>query len=1116
MSHFSSPYVIPDFHISQLSYGWVLKHSAAFVSSDKRGFNDIQPISIHINEGVFTNPSSQIPFPSVVVSQVGGKLELSCACQSPKARLCEHQIQVLLNILNKPQLKVFFDEELRLQMIKEAAKEYGLENEPNVQDLFGLEYGKKALEIKPLQKEVFPVTADSEAYLKEHLLPKETESLPFAEPVLTSKRIVVFAKHKYYEHFVLELFEASTTKEGKIKAPLSSIDPLDTALQTEQVEEAKFYSAISKFQHKYESGKSQQEVEALRALVKNPLGLEFFYHDAKLSEKISPSSLVPIQLRTLPIDLRLSVDLKEKFHEVTGQLLLNDQPYELRNLQVKFNYFVLINGTLYFIDHPDFLRVLEFFKRHHHKLLIHTSKFEEFRQTILSPLENKVRISYSHIRPATEEELEELEIDTSQTPIIYLSESQQYVVITPVMRYGKTEVPILSRKQMYGQDPNGNLFTILRDEDAEILLTALLMRQHPHFGEYQGGDSFYLHRERFLENDWFLEAFEEWQHNGITVLGFKELKSTRYNPHKAKVSVRVTTGISWFETSLEVSYGKEKVELKHLHKSIRNKNKFVQLGDGSLGILPQEWIEKMAAFFEAGEIKGETIRMSRHAVASLSELYEEKTWGEEVKEQVRRYHRRLAEFERIREVEVPNGLKATLRAYQKQGLHWLHFLEEFGFGGCLADDMGLGKTIQVIAFLLSLKEKKKNTHLVVVPTSLISNWQNEIAQFAPSLRVHTLYGAQRHKHSDDFGEYDIVLTTYGMMLSDIHYLKNFRFGYAILDESQAIKNPDSLRYQAACLLQSENRLVLTGTPIENNTFDLYGQFSFACPGLLGSKQYFKDIYSTPIDQFGDYRRAKELQRKIHPFLLRRTKSQVATELPEKTEMIVYCEMGPEQRKVYNAYEKELREYIATKREERAVKDSMYVLKGITKLRQICDSTALVKEAFYGDSSCKVEALMEQIESKSPEHKILVFSQFVSMLDLIKKELTTKGIPFEYLTGQSTKRADKVASFQQNEGIRVFLISLKAGGVGLNLTEADYVYLVDPWWNPAVENQAIDRSYRIGQTKHVIAVRLICQGTIEEKIQKLQASKKELANDLIKTDAAILKSLSKKELEGLFI
>jgi SNF2 family DNA or RNA helicase len=310
--------------------------------------------------------------------------------------------------------------------------------------------------------------------------------------------------------------------------------------------------------------------------------------------------------------------------------------------------------------------------------------------------------------------------------------------------------------------------------------------------------------------------------------------------------------------------------------------------------------------------------------------------------------------------------------------------------------------------------------------------------------------------------------------------------------------------------------VLTGTPIENNSFDLYGQLSFACPGLLGNQRYFRDHYSTPIDKFKDSRRAAELQRKVSPFILRRTKEQVAQELPEKTEMVIYCQMGPAQRRVYDANEREIRDYISSQAEGELLRNSMQVLRGLTKLRQVCDSPALLAGGdASAQASAKIETLLEQIESKAPHHKILVFSQFVTMLELIKKELTTRNIPYALLTGQTKDRGGVVNTFQQEEQVRVFLISLKAGGTGLNLTRADYVYLVDPWWNPAVENQAIDRTYRIGQQKNVVAVRLICPGTVEEKIQKLQENKKELAKEVIKTENALLKSLSKKELLGLF-
>ncbi|PTS98349.1 DNA helicase, partial [Pedobacter sp. HMWF019] len=384
------------------------------------------------------------------------------------------------------------------------------------------------------------------------------------------------------------------------------------------------------------------------------------------------------------------------------------------------------------------------------------------------------------------------------------------------------------------------------------------------------------------------------------------------------------------------------------------------------------------------------------------------------------------------------------------------------------------------------------------------------------LKVHTLYGSERRKDASPFNQADVVITSYGTMLYDINFIKKFEFNYVFLDESQSVKNPSSQRYHAAALLRSRNKIMITGTPVENSTFDLYGQLSLASPGLLGSRQYFKDHYSTPIDKFKDIKRSLELQKKVRPFILRRTKKQVAEELPDKTEMVLYCEMGEEQRKVYDSYKEEYRNFLLTHKEEDLSRHSIHVLKGLTILRQICNSPALLKEdVFYGEASSKITVLMEEIESKSSQHKILVFSQFVTMLDLIKKELVQRDISFEYLTGQSRNRAAKVNEFQQNDGVRVFLISLKAGGVGLNLTEADYVYLVDPWWNPAVENQAIDRSYRIGQKKNVIAVRLICPGTIEEKIMRLQEHKKDLVNDLIKTDASTLKQFSKKDLLELF-
>ena len=576
--------------------------------------------------------------------------------------------------------------------------------------------------------------------------------------------------------------------------------------------------------------------------------------------------------------------------------------------------------------------------------------------------------------------------------------------------------------------------------------------------------------------------------------------------------------MNWFNALVKVRFGRKEASLKQLHKSIKNQSKFVLLDDGTTGLIPQEWLDKLAGYFGAGQIAAddEVIQISKIKYRTISELFDAAMLDEKARQEISLYNTKLSDFDAIAPAPIPDGLQATLRPYQRQGLSWLNFLDDFGFGGCLADDMGLGKTLQIIAFILLQREKvEKNVNLLVVPTSLIHNWQEEIEKFAPSLKVHVLHGPNRAKSTTRFGDYELIITTYGTLISDVVFLKKYGFNYVFLDESQNIKNISSQRYKAARLLQARNRIAISGTPVENNTFDIYAQLSFACPGLLGSRPYFRNTHAIPIDRFKEKRAAERLQALISPFVLRRTKKEVAAELPEKTEVVLYCEMGEAQRKVYDAYEREFRDYISAEKEEEIQKNGMHVLRGITKLRQICNSPLLIKdEKLYGDASAKIEQLLEQLRSLTPNHKVLVFSQFVAMLDLIKKELSREKIKYAYLTGSTRNRPEVIHQFQEDDATRVFLISLKAGGTGLNLTAADYVFLVDPWWNPAVENQAIDRSYRIGQQKNVIAVRLICPDTVEEKIMVMQQNKAKLAGDLIVEGDGFFKSLGKAGLLGL--
>ncbi|MCU7551328.1 SNF2 family helicase [Chitinophagaceae bacterium LB-8] len=955
--------------------------------------------------------------------------------------------------------------------------------------------------------------------LQEQLLTSDEKKFFIKEPFPGKGTVIIVLKnYRFHKQLTIELYEAPTTQSGKIKNPLTPINPSDVALKVQQSEEIRYFSAISRFQNNPTASKSPLDIDALKSVVKNPMGFRVFYHNPEFSEHVVAGSLQEVSIGATIHDVILTVSKQKDLYEIIPQVTIDHRTYRFNEISLKYDYFILVKDTMHLLGNFHLLKVARFFQQQWAGLRVHESKFKEFQQQIINKLEDHVTVVYNYIQQGTVAQIEESSFRGPGERLIYLSDLDRYVMINPVMKYGEIEIPVLTKKQIYAQDGKGELFNVQRNVEEEVRFTALLMKQHAYFEEQLDDDLpyFYMHKQRFLDEDWFLNAFEQWQNAGITVLGFNQLKGNKYNSNKAKISVQVRSGLNWFNTEVNVRFGNKRASLKQLHQSVRNKNRFVQLDDGTFGILPQEWLEKFENYFNAADISGEELLTPKINFSSVKKLYQEEELDEEARREINLYETKLSHFDSIQEAEAPQELNASLRHYQIQGLSWLNFLDDYNFGGCLADDMGLGKTLQIIAFvLLQRKKAKHNTNLVVVPTSLIFNWQAEVQKYAPSIMMHTIYGSNRVRHTKELDQYEIVLTSYGTLLSDITYLKNYTFNYIFLDESQNIKNIESQRYAAVRLLKSRNKIAITGTPVENNTLDLYAQLSFACPGLLGSKQSFKYLFSIPIDQFKSSKRSKELQQKVAPFVLRRSKKDVAKELPEKTEMVLYCPMGEAQRKVYEVYEKELRDFIEGKLEDELNKNSIHILRGMTRLRQICNSPLLLQdEKLYGDESSKIETLIEQIENKSSVHKILVFSQFVSMLDLIKEALEKSGIKYESLTGRTKDREAIVSNFQNNENVRVFLISLKAGGTGLNLTEADYVYLVDPWWNPAVENQAIDRSYRIGQKKNVVAVRLICPDTVEEKIMKLQEAKRGLSDDLIKTESTFFKSISKSEWIGL--
>ncbi|MBT9392193.1 DEAD/DEAH box helicase [Hymenobacter sp. NST-14] len=581
------------------------------------------------------------------------------------------------------------------------------------------------------------------------------------------------------------------------------------------------------------------------------------------------------------------------------------------------------------------------------------------------------------------------------------------------------------------------------------------------------------------------------------------------------VQVGITETNDWFDVHGVVRFGEFEIPFIKLRPYILNKRHEFRLPNGQVAIIPEEWFSQYLELFAfAEEREGQGLSLRKHHVALVSDLQN----GNLATVVMSRKLEKLREFEAVEDRPLPVSFRGELRPYQKAGYNWLHFVQEYHFGGCLADDMGLGKSVQTLALLLQRKESGQAqgaASLLVMPTSLVYNWMAEAFKFAPALRLLIYTGTYRDKNVEQFADYDVVLTSYGIVRLDIELLKSYKFDYVILDESQAIKNPGSTTSQAVRQLHSRHRLILTGTPVENSTMDLWSQMSFINPGLLGTQAFFRKEFLKPIEKGKDEAKTRRLHALIKPFILRRHKAQVATELPGKIENLSYCPMTEEQQHCYEETKSFYRNQILQSIEENGTASTQFMLlQGLTKLRQIANHPRMA-DADYAHESGKLREVIRMVKSVVSEgHKVLVFSQFVKHLDIVRAALDERQIAYAYLDGNTRDRHKEVARFQETEELRVFLISLKAGGVGLNLTAADYVFILDPWWNPAVEAQAVDRAHRIGQERTVFTYKFITQNTVEEKILALQNKKIQLVTDLITTDEAIIKSLTREDIEEL--
>jgi len=579
-----------------------------------------------------------------------------------------------------------------------------------------------------------------------------------------------------------------------------------------------------------------------------------------------------------------------------------------------------------------------------------------------------------------------------------------------------------------------------------------------------------------------------------------------------KISIDVRSGIDWFEVHASADFDGKVVQLPRLLAALRRGENLVTLDDGTIGILPEEWLKQYGLLAGIGEETQDHLRFKRSQAGLLDALLASRpqTTFDAAFSAARRA---MTEFQGIAAQEPPDGFVGELRPYQKEGLGWMSFLRRFGFGGCLADDMGLGKTVQVLALLEERRQENSPPSLVVVPRSLVFNWKAEAQRFAPMLRILDHTGPMRDRSADRFGQYNIVLTTYGTVRNDAVFMKDFIFDHVVLDEAQAVKNSASESAKAVRLLNGEHRLALSGTPVQNHLGELWSLFEFLNPGMLGASSV---LSASGAARALDPDSAQALGRALRPFILRRTKDQVARELPERLEQTLWCDLDPIQRKQYD----ELREHYRQALWSRIEKDGwgkskIMVLEALLRLRQAACHPGLIDKSRTGETSAKLESLLANLEQvREEDHKALVFSQFTSLLSIVRQRLDAEKIPYEYLDGKTRDRQERVENFQTNPDCKLFLVSLKAGGLGLNLTAAEYVFLLDPWWNPAVEAQAIDRAHRIGQTRRVFAYRLIARDTVEQKVLELQKTKRDLADAIITADNRTLATLKREDLELL--
>ncbi|GHE40706.1 DEAD/DEAH box helicase [Sphingobacterium griseoflavum] len=784
--------------------------------------------------------------------------------------------------------------------------------------------------------------------------------------------------------------------------------------------------------------------------------------------------------------------------------------FMFKNAQVVVNKqaWLLLEDTLYHFDQEmDGKKLSPFLNKRY--IAVPRATEKKYFETFVSGLVEKYNVYAEGFDIKTHKE--------NALPVLklfYVASGDSFVQLS--FKYGPYEFPAGSEHPVtvrleHQQEKDHYIFHRIKrslfweKKQADHLAAGGLKKKDALFGSYT------LAEEKTSILDWLNSNKEQLLAQGFVIKQAQGEKTIFIG--KTSLEITIQESNDWFDIQAIAYFGPYEIPFLDLREHILQRNREFLLPNGEIAIIPEEWFSKYEHLFQFAA-KKDNLKLSKTHIGLVYELSEHTQVS---------FHRKLEQllnFEQIDDANLPLAFQGQLRPYQRAGYNWFHFLQRYKFGGCLADDMGLGKTVQTLALLQQQKEALKNTDqiktsLLILPTSLIYNWQKEAEKFAPELRILLHTGTNRLKDPYGFTHFDLIISTYGIVRSDEDLLAKSFFNYIILDESQHIKNPASKSFKAIKALKSRHKLALSGTPIENSVADIWSQMHFANPGLLGSYNFFQKEFVSPIEKKKDEDKAARLQAIIKPFILRRTKDQVAKELPPKTEQTIYCDMLEEQAALYERTKSEYRNAILDNAMRQQGKGNQIILlQGLTKLRQIANHPLMLDQQ-HEISSGKFEAVIEMIDSVSSEgHKVLIFSQFVKHLQIFKSYFERKGLAYAYLDGSTRNREEAVSTFKEKAATNLFLISIKAGGVGLNLTEADYVFILDPWWNPAVEQQAIDRSHRIGQTKNVFIYKFICKDTVEEKILALQKRKRAISAALITTEESFVKSLSTEDIQEL--